>query len=115
MENGRTEWQERGFSRGLGGAGRNLKVGLKGGATLSAVLGTEEPESRSSFHSEVCEEWRWHAPARDSPWPPLCCVSPTPDTCTLGFTYLSGQPIFLSGAFANSWGTISYSRLVKDL
>lgn len=45
----------------------------------------------------------------------LCCGRSAQDSCTLGFTYLSGQPIFLSEAFANSLGTIGYSGLVKDL
>lgn len=66
---------------------------LKEGATLSAASGVKKPMN-------------WTLPAAH-----LCCVSPAQDICALGFTYLSDQPIFLSEAFANSSGTISYSGL----
>lgn len=100
----------------VGTEGRgNVKVDLKEGATLSAS-GVKEPESRPSLHSEVCDaESGWQAPALGSPWPPPLLRKPAWGICTLGFTYLSDQPIFLSEAFANSLGTISYSGLVKDL
>lgn len=104
------------FTGEAGRTGGYLKVDLKDGATLPAALGVKEPENRASFHSEVRNsEWGRHAQRGACPGLHLCCVSPTQDTGTLGFTYPSDQPIFLSEAFANSLGTISYSRLVKDL
>lgn len=98
------------FSQGQG-AGGSLKVGLKV-ALWAAGKSPEQaflpPEPGNSV-----------AAACHRAGPTLACTSassPTQeDVCTLGFTYLSDQPIFLSEAFANSLGTISYSRLVKDL
>lgn len=76
----------------------------------------ERAQNRPSFHLNPVTQWRQHAPKLGWPSPPPLLRSPTQeDICTLGFTYLSDQPIFLSEAFANSLGTISYSRLVKDL
>lgn len=82
-------------------------------ATLSATSVRKSP--RTGVPSILKVQLRVQAarPVLGSPWPPPSLCKPNPGHVQSGFTYLPDQPIFLSEAFANSWGAISYSRLVK--